>query len=128
MAGFRALGIIEQGYRGSAETQFADMLYLAREKRRQLGCLDIALRGLAVTYAVATDFDPGLELGGRRVAGPDPRASILTMMGDGATVSVDAGDLRALGLGPGRLLPGIRCDEPEEATRRWADYDAVWFL
>lgn len=104
------------------------MLYLAREKRRQLGCLDIALRGLAVTFAVATDSAPRLELGGRRVAGPDPRASILTMMGDGATVSVDAGDLRALGLSADRLLPGVRCDEPEEATLRWTGYDAVWFL
>ena len=47
------------------------MFYLAREKR-QLGCLDIALRGLAVTFAVATDFEPRLEFAGRRVAGPDP--------------------------------------------------------
>jgi hypothetical protein len=126
---FSALGIIERGYRGSVETQFADVLYLARELNRQLGRLDIALRGLAVTYAVATDFEPHLDLAGRRLAGlPDARASIQTLLGDGVTVTVDAGDLRALGLGPDRLLPGVRWEEPEAAARRWADYDAVWFL
>lgn len=125
---FRALGIVEQAYRGSAETQFADVLYLVRELNRQLGRLDIALRGLAVTCAVATPPPPGIALADRAVPLPDPRASVRTLLADGIAVSVDAADLRALGLDPDRLLPGVRSEEPAATAGRWADYDAVWFL
>lgn len=126
---FTALAIIERAYRGSVEIQFADVLYKAREFNRQLGRLDVALRGLAVTYAVEGQFDPSLHLGPRPLdALPDGRRSVKDMLDDGITVYANGPDLAALGVEQGRVIPGVRCDDTGDLARRWAQYDAVWFL
>ncbi|WP_026424624.1 hypothetical protein [Actinokineospora inagensis] len=117
----RYLAIVERGYRGSVETQFADVLYLVRELNRQLDGLDLSLRGLAVTYAVTADPVPpvvGLD------TLPDPRASLRTLLDEGVTVTVTDDDLAAAGLpGDVQLLPGV-----VRGAARWTDYRAVWFL
>lgn len=125
----RYLAIIERGYRGSVETQFADALYLVRELNRQLGGIDLVLRGLAVTYAVAAPPSV-LRLADRSVDTlPDPRASLCTLISEGVGVCVEGADLNTLGLTKeDGLLPGVRYTPWEETALQWADYAQVWFL
>lgn len=123
------LAIIEHGYRGSVETQFADVLYLARELNRQFGRLDIALRGLAITYALVGTFDPCIALGSQRLDTlPNCQRSIRLLLDEGVTLYADAQDLHALGLTHDRLIAGVQCEEANCLARRWRDYDRVWFL
>ena len=123
------LAIIERGQRGAAETQFADVLYLVRELNRQLGRVDLALRGEAVACALAGDGAPAIVVGGRALEDPpDPRRSVRALLDDGAAVLVDIEDLAALGLGVSRLLARTEPVDPQALVRRWSDYDGVWFL
>jgi hypothetical protein len=123
------LAIIERGYRGSAETQFADVLYLVRELNRQLGGLDLLLRGLAVTYA-APGPGPTIEVAGRTLDTlPDPRESLRTLIKEGVQVRVEEADLNALGLTKcDGLLPGVELASWDVAAQLWNDYRDVWFL
>lgn len=122
------LAIVERAYRGSAETQFADVLYLVRELNRQLKGIDLLLRGLAVTYAVPASV-PVIVLGDQKLDTlPDPRASLETLIAEGVTVSVEEPDLAAFGLDGDRLLPGTRLVAAGETALRWNDYLGVWFL
>jgi predicted peroxiredoxin len=125
----RGLIIIDRAYRGSVETQFADVLYFIRELSRQLGGLDLVLRGLAVTYAVK-GICPTIRLAGRHVHTlPDPRRSIQTLLDEGVTVFVEEPDLAALGLFNGdHLLSGVCLVSVGELALRWSDYLGVWFL
>lgn len=50
--GAQVLGIVERAYRGAVEKQFFDVLYMSVELHRQLGGMDILLRGPAVTCAL----------------------------------------------------------------------------
>lgn len=123
--------IVERAYRGSVETQFADVLYFVRELNRQSHGLNLALRGLAAGYAVeAPAYAPVVHLGGKALDTlPDPRASVRAMLEDGATVWVEEPDLTALGASArARLLDGVRLCAPGELTRRWADFPRVWFM
>lgn len=124
----RCLAIVERAYRGAAETQFADVLYLLRELNRQLGGLDLVLRGLAVSYAVAGPM-PALQVGGRKLDTlPDPSTSLATLIAEGVGVRVESADLYALGLTKNDgLLPGVQCTAWDEALR-WNEYHNVWFL
>lgn len=121
--------IIERAYRGSVETQFADVLYFIRELSRQLGGIDLVLRGLAVTYAVKGSCT-AIHLGGRNVNTlPDPCRSVQTLLDEGVTVFVEEPDLAALRLSDGdRLLSGVRLARVGELALRWSDYRGVWFL
>ncbi len=127
----RALGIVERAYRGSIETQFADVLYQARALHLQLGQVDVALRGLAVTYAVRTRPDAGPGSGlppGDLGTLPDARGSLAAMLEQGITVYADSQDVARLELAPEDLISGVRCEDPRQLARRWPDYDEVWFL
>jgi hypothetical protein len=53
---------------------------------------------------------------------------VARLLADGATVYVDLDDLRALGLPADRLLDGVRGTGPDEVTRRWPEYERVWFM
>lgn len=121
--------IIDRAYRGSVETQFADVLYFIRELSRQLGGIDLLLRGLAVTYAVKGSCT-AIRLADRDVTTlPDPRRSIQTLLDEGVTVFVEEPDLAALGLSDGdRLLSGARLVQIGELALRWSTYLGVWFL
>lgn len=123
--------IVERAYRGSVETQFADVLYFIRELNRQTGGLHLALRGLAATYALkAPAYEPAVRLGSRTLDTlPDPRASITEMLGEDAVVWVEETDLAQLGPSARtRLLDGVRCAAPGELTLRWAEFPRVWFM
>ncbi|MEU1944107.1 hypothetical protein ABZ554_17085, partial [Streptomyces sp. NPDC020125] len=61
----RWLVIVEKAYRGSIETQYADVLYCVPDLHRQSGGCDVALRGPAVGYALDTGPRPTLRLGNR---------------------------------------------------------------
>jgi len=125
----RYLAVIERGYRGSAEVQFCDLGHLSRGLHSQLGGLDVALRGSAVTFAVSAPPVPALRIADRLLdAPPDQRRSVRGLLADGAVVYVDEPDLRALGLPAGRLLPGVTCLDTSVLTDRWPDYRGVWFL
>lgn len=123
--------IVERAYRGSVETQFADVLYFIRELNRQTGGLHLALRGLAATYALqAPAYEPAVRLGGRTLATlPDPRASITEMLDEDAVVWVEEADLAQLGPSAhARLLDGVQCAAPGELTLRWGEFRRVWFM
>lgn len=122
--------IVERAHRGAIETQFTDVLFSIRELNRQSGGLDLALRGLAVSYAVGTDAEPSLRIGDRVLDElPAPRRSIRALIDDGVTVWVEEPDVRALGeRARDRLVLGVRCIAPPESTSLWAQYEHVWFM
>ncbi|MFL6129409.1 MAG: hypothetical protein ACJ73E_10140 [Mycobacteriales bacterium] len=124
-----SLAIVERAYRGAVEKQFFDSLCLAVELHRQLGGLDLLLRGPAVSYALRADPPPALRLGGRVLDTlSDPRADLRRLLDAGVRVWVSGPDLAALGLaGAGRLLAGVR-PAPAELAARWPDYRTVFYL
>ncbi|GIG63043.1 hypothetical protein Lfu02_74150 [Longispora fulva] len=124
----RYLAVVDRAYRGGPEVQFCDLLYLARGLHRQLGGLDVVLRGSAVTFAVDTNPLPRLRVGARYLDLPDPRRSLRALLAADSAVSVDEPALRALGLTPDRVLPGVVCRDSASLTRDWPDYEGVWFL
>jgi len=126
----RVLGILDRGYRGAVESQFFDPLYGFLDMREQLGAVDIVLRGLAVTMAVAEDaYTPSLDLGPVRLTTlPDYRRVIADMVAEGMDVTADEPDLRALGFTAADLLPGVSCMDTNGIARKWTDYDRVWFV
>ncbi|MFD3875217.1 hypothetical protein [Streptomyces sp. NPDC058623] len=125
----RRLLIIERAYRGSVETQFADVLYLARELNRQQGGLDILLRGLAVTFAAADPVRARPVRIGRRDLDtlPDPREALRTLLADGAGVWAEESDLARFETGPHWVLPGVRRAAPD-GPPDWSAYRGVHFL
>jgi hypothetical protein len=129
--GGRVLAIVERGYRGALEKQFFDELYLATELHRQLGGLDILLRGQAVTYAIDAPPVPPLRIGNRTVDTlSDPRKGLRTLLDAGVGVWAEEPGLAALGGSgsPDRLLAGIRVAAEGETAARWTEYRMVCFL
>ncbi|MCA6094678.1 hypothetical protein LE181_21210 [Streptomyces sp. SCA3-4] len=126
----RVLAIVERAYRGSVEKQFVDALYLASELHRQLGGMDILLRGQAVTYAARDARVPALRLGARVVDTlTDPRADVRTLLDAGLRVYAEEPGLAAYGLeDQDRLLDGVQRISADEAAARWAAYRMVCFL
>ncbi|MFE0106743.1 hypothetical protein [Streptomyces sp. NPDC059009] len=124
----RVLAIVERGYRGALEKQFFDELYLATELHRQLGGLDILLRGTAVTYALDTGPMPALRIGNRTVDTlTDPRQGLRTLLAAGVGIWVEAAALAALGsLRP--LVEGVRLAAEGELAARWGEYRQICFL
>ncbi|MFE9635243.1 hypothetical protein [Streptomyces sp. NPDC006463] len=124
----RVLAIVERGYRGALEKQFFDELYLATELHRQLGGLDILLRGSAVSYAVDAGPVPALRIGNRTVDTlSDPREGLRTLLGAGVRVWVEEPDIEALGSAH-PLIEGIGLTRRGETAERWTDYRMVLFL
>ena len=122
------LAIVQRAHRGAVETQFADVFWVAREFHRQLGALDLLLRGTAVTAAVRDEGsgpDAYPQIFGTV---PDHRESVRTLLADGVRVLVDAHDLGALGLAGAALLPGAARHDAACGALAWSDYDEVWFL
>jgi len=126
----RALVIVERAYRGAVETQFADVLYFIRALHRQSGGLDVALRGLAASYAIAANFVPVMEVAGRRLDTlTDPRRCVADLLADGIIIWVEEPDLATLGpTASGRLLPDVRRLTAGGLAARWPEYERVWFM
>ncbi|MCX5203706.1 hypothetical protein OG897_19890 [Streptomyces sp. NBC_00237] len=127
----RVLAIVERGHRGALEKQFFDEFYLAAELHRQLGGLDILLRGQAVTYALNAGPPPPLRIGNRTVDTlSDPRKGLRTLIEAGVGVWAEEPGLAAVGAAhsPGRLLDGIRVARDGELATRWTEYRMVCFL
>ncbi|MET9657652.1 hypothetical protein [Streptomyces sp. NPDC006510] len=126
----RVLGIVERAYRGAVEKQFFDVLYMAVELHRQLGGMDILLRGPAVTCALAAAEVGPLRFGGRVLDSlTDPRRDLRVLLDAGVRVLVQKEDLTALGFDPGDLLdPAVRPVSAAEVVRRWPEYRTVSFL
>ena len=122
--------IVERGYRGAVETQFADVLYFIRAIHRQCGGADVAVRGMAASYAVSCDFRPAVVIAGRTLDTlTDPRRLICDLVADGVTIWVEETDLTALGPSArARLLPGARCLPAGGLVARWPAYERVWFM
>ncbi|MFJ3928509.1 hypothetical protein [Streptomyces sp. NPDC090022] len=124
----RVLAIVERGYRGALEKQFFDELYLATELHRQLGGLDILLRGSAVGYALDAGPVPGLRFGGRTVDTlTDPRKGLRTLLDLGVRVRVEEPDVAAL-RSPRPLIEGVGVTRAGETAEHWGDYRLVFFL
>ncbi|MFI9152074.1 hypothetical protein [Streptomyces sp. NPDC053367] len=126
----RRLLIIERAYRGAVETQFADVLYLARELNRQQNGTDILLRGLAVTCAAADPRPaPAVVVGRRKLDTlPDPRDSVRSLLENGATVWAEEADLALFETGPAWLQPRVRRAGPADPLPDWSTYRSVYFL
>jgi len=122
--------IVERAYRGAVESQFADVLNCLRELHRQSGGIEVALRGLAASYALRSTFTAAMRLAGTEVDTlSDPHAVLSQLLRDGVPVWVERPDLDALGQSaPGRLLPGVRCLPCNGLVARWAGYERVWFM
>ncbi|MGV4987389.1 hypothetical protein ACVB8X_42000 [Streptomyces sp. NRAIS4] len=127
-SGQRVLAIVERGFRGALDKQFFDELYLATELHRQLGGLDILLRGTAVGYALDAPPPPALRIGARTVDTlTDPRAGLRVLLDAGVGVWVEEPALAALG-SPRPPLAGIRLARDGEVAARWGEYRMVFFL
>ncbi|MFJ8201380.1 hypothetical protein [Streptomyces sp. NPDC096152] len=124
----RVLAIVERGYRGALDKQFFDELYLATELHRQLGGLDILLRGKAVGYALDADPPPPLRIGNLTVDTlTDPRKGLRSLLDAGVGVWVERPALAALH-SPRPPLAGIRLAGEGEVAARWGEYRMVFFL
>jgi hypothetical protein len=125
-----ALGIVERAHRGAVEKQFFDGLYLAAELHRQLGGLEILLRGAAAGCAARTATVEPLRFGGCVVGTlSDPADGVRRLLADGVAVWVEEPDLVALGLaGDGRLWDGVRTVPAGALAARWAEFRMVFFL
>ncbi|MEV7184261.1 hypothetical protein [Kitasatospora sp. NPDC093102] len=128
----RTLAVVERAHRGALEKQFFDALYLATELNRQLGGLDVLLRGQAATHAVRARPLPELRLGDTTVTTlADPRSGLRTLIEAGVRVWVEESALAAFGFtGPldGVLLDGVRLAADGELALRWPEYRMVCFL
>ncbi|MDT3399154.1 hypothetical protein RKE29_21315 [Streptomyces sp. B1866] len=127
----RWLVMVERAYRGSVERQYADVLALVPQLHRQSGGgVDLALRGLAASYALQPAGDePPVRLGGRDLdTRTDPRALVRTALAAGVAVLVEEPCLAALGRSAaGRLLPGVRVLPGGALASSWPRYEEVWF-
>ncbi|MCX4693191.1 hypothetical protein [Streptomyces sp. NBC_01408] len=125
----RRLLVIERAYRGAVETQFADVLYLARELNRQQGGVDILLRGLAVTFAAAGPVPrAALRIGRRELDTlPAPREALRVLLAEDARVWAEESDLARFETGPDWVLPGVRRAGPA-GRPDWTAYQGVHFL
>lgn len=125
------LAIVERAYRGMVEKQFFDVFYLATELHRQVGGLDIALRGHAVSYALRARPAP-LLIAGRRIDElADPRADLAGLIAAGVGVFADRADLARHCVtepDPDRLLAGVEVLDRADVTRTWPNYRSVCFL
>ncbi|WP_062209439.1 hypothetical protein [Streptomyces sp. NBRC 109706] len=126
----RVLAIVDRAYRGAVEKQYADSLYLALELHRQLGGMDILLRGQAVSYAARHAEVPTLRVGERELTSlTDPRRDVERLLEAGLRVLADETALHTWGLdGPDALLPGVERTTARRTAERWADYRMVSFL
>jgi hypothetical protein len=123
------LVVLERGYRGTVEVQFSDLLYVCRGLHRQLGGLDLVLRGSAVTFAVDAAPVPPLRIAGHELrATADPRASLRGLLADGVRAWVDEEELGRRGLRTDRLVDGVESGAAAELAALWPDYERVWFL
>ncbi|MFJ9715270.1 hypothetical protein ACIRPQ_04885 [Streptomyces sp. NPDC101213] len=120
---------MEKAYRGALEKQFFDALYLAVELNRQLGGLDVLLRGRAVTYGVRARPVPALRIGSRTVDTlTDPRRDLRTLMDAGVRVHAEESGLAAHGLSADRLLDGVLPVPDGSMALRWPEYRMVCYL
>ncbi len=126
----RGLAIVERGYRGAVENQYADALYCAYLLHQHLGGLDILLRGMAVSYVAAAPRLPALRVGGRMVRTlSDPRAGLQRLLDSGVGVWADEQDLLALGITVEDCAAiGVSTTDSAELTRRWDGYWGVFYL
>lgn len=125
-----SLAIVESGYRGALETQYFDALYSALELHRQLGGLEILLRGSAASYAIDARPAPAPLIGTVVVAtANDPRSGVRRLLEAGVRVWVEEPDLHACGLDTtGRLIPGVERVPRGALAGRWPHYRSVFFL
>ncbi|MBB1252749.1 hypothetical protein [Streptomyces alkaliterrae] len=125
----RALALVEKAYRGALEKQFFDSLYLATELHRQLGGLDILLRGRAVTYGIEAPPVPALRMGSRTLDTlSDPRRDLRALIAAGVGVWAERDALAAHGLQEAPLLDGVRTVADGETAARWPEYRMVFYL
>ncbi|MFF4082306.1 hypothetical protein ACFYZN_23255 [Streptomyces sp. NPDC001777] len=125
----RVLGIVERAYRGAVEKQFFDVLYMAVELHRQLGGMDILLRGPAVTCAVEAAETGPLRFGDRVLDTlTDPRHDLRVLLDAGVRIFAQEEDLTALGFAPGDLLDDVRPVPAAEMAGRWPEYRMVSYL
>jgi len=123
------LVVIEHGYRGSAEVQFSDLLYVCQGLHSRLGGADLLLRGGAVSFAVETGPVAPLRIGARSLeTAPDPRRSLRALLAAGVRTRVDEADLIDRGFTVDRLISGVAAGDSAELAAQWPDYQRVWFL
>ena len=126
----RALVIIERAHRGAVEKQFADSLYCTYLFHRDLGGLDLLLRGAAVTYAARAAEPPVLRIGHEDLStSTDPHAGLRTLIEAGVDVYAEQEALAALRLDREDRLLGSVCRIGASAMAvRWASYRSVLYL
>ncbi|MCL6292859.1 hypothetical protein [Streptomyces sp. 43Y-GA-1] len=126
----RVLGIVERAYRGAVEKQFFDVLYMAVELHRQLGGMDILLRGPAVTCALRAAETAPLTFGGRVLDTlSDQRRDLRALLAAGVRVLVQEEDLTDLGLGPADLVDAaVRPVTSAQLSGWWPHYRMVSYL
>lgn len=128
--GAQVLGIVERAYRGAVEKQFFDVLYMSVELHRQLGGMDLLLRGPAVTCALRGAETGPLLLGGRLLDTlGDQRRDLRALIDSGVRVFVQEEDLTDLGFGPADLVDAaVRPVTSAQLTDWWPHYRMVGFL
>ncbi|MER6300586.1 hypothetical protein ABT247_13580 [Kitasatospora sp. NPDC001539] len=126
----QVLAIVDRGYRGAIEKQFVDTLYLVRELHRQMGGMDILLRGQAVSYAARAARVAPLRFGDRVVETlSDPRRDVRALLDAGIRVRAEEPGLLASGMTGGeQLLEGVELIGAQAAAESWSEYRMICFL
>ena len=120
--------IVERGYRGALEQQYAHVLWLARTLHRQAP-VALLLRGPAAAYALDHPAPDPPRLGGHTWGvAADYRETLLRLVEEGAQVLVATASLARLGGGCHRLVTGVRTVTEADIVAAWPAYDRIWFL
>jgi hypothetical protein len=122
------LAVIERSHRGTAEQQYAHVLWLASALSTQTS-MTVLLRGTAAVYALATE-PPVPPIAGSVPLGisPDYRAAISRLLGRGCEIYVSSSALRQIGADKLPVLSGVRRIPDREIAGLVARHSQWWFL
>jgi intracellular sulfur oxidation DsrE/DsrF family protein len=124
----QTLAIIERAFRGTAEQQYAHVLWLVHGLHR-LSPMVVVLRGTAAAYALAGPGAAPLRVGGAAWGRlPDYQAAVARLTADGARVVVARSSLRELCIDDRQLLAEVQKVDDEEIAVLVEGCDRVWYL
>jgi hypothetical protein len=123
----KALQVIDQAFRTTAEEQDDTILWLTQSMRGAGGDLALLLCGHATHYAVQRHAQPALTLGSWKQTQPAnlPR-DLAKLIATGVAVYVVGEDLEERGLSRLPVHPGVQIIKREDIAGLYDSVDQIW--